>query len=188
MDIFKQPCIFAANHETFYDGPALFSYLAFTRKIKAAFVIKEEIIKNHFIWRFFIEKTNYTIVKPNEPSSAVEGAAKFLRKGSSLIIFPEGTTHGKKKSCLLRGKTGVIRIALMEKVPIVPTGILYLGDRRPFKFTKKICFGTPFYAKPFNNYQELRSQTDDLMENIAALSGEKYYRENISETKDFLKT
>jgi 1-acyl-sn-glycerol-3-phosphate acyltransferase len=171
---FRQPCIFAVNHETFYDGPALFTYLRIVHKVKVAFVVKEEIIKKHPIWRFFIDKINYTIVDPKEPSGVIEEATRLLEKGSNLIIFPEGTTNKKKASALLRGKTGVIRIALAKKVPIIPTGILYLGGRRPFKLTRKICFGEPFYAKPFSDYQGLRHQTDDLMRKIADLSGRDY--------------
>ncbi|MEA3273410.1 MAG: lysophospholipid acyltransferase family protein [Patescibacteria group bacterium] len=174
MKTFKQPCIFAVNHETFYDGPALFSYLRLVHKVKLAFMIKEEVVRDHFIWRFFIDKINYTIVKKEKPSEAVTETIKLLKRGSSVIIFPEGTTHKKETGLLLRGKTGVIRIALEEKVPIIPTGILYWGKRRPFKMAKKICFGDPFYVKPFNSYQGLREQTDRLMKKIATLSERKY--------------
>ena len=174
MKIFNKPCIFAANHETFYDGPALFSYLRLIHKVKLVFVVKEEIIRDHFVWRFFINKINYTIVKKEKPSEVVAETAKLLKEGYSIIIFPEGKTYKKEEGSLLRGKTGVIRIALEEKVPIIPTGIIYFNKRKPFKFTRKICFGDPFYAKPFNSYQGLRRQTDRLMEEIATLSNRKY--------------
>lgn len=172
---FTKPSIFAANHETYHDPPILFAYLALVHKIRLGFVVKQRVLDVSPIWRLCIQRVPHAVVRENNPGGVLEEAANLLRRGFSVIIFPEGTTLGKTEGRLLQGRTGAIRLARMvEGTPIIPVGLLYVGRRRPLKFIRKIVLGDPFYARSFEDYHALRLQTDELMRIIARLSRREY--------------
>ena len=170
----RETFIFAPNHETYTDGPILYLYLALIRRCKVSFITKKEVIEHSALWRFFLNLVPHIVIPDNDPGAAVKATVKMLKKGYSMIIFPEGTTFKKHYGYLALGKSGAIRIALEAKVSIIPVGFFYAGQRRPLKFIRKIVFGEPVKPKAFKNYEELRFQTDSLMQKIAKLCGRKY--------------
>lgn len=113
---------------------------------------------------------------------ALNDALSHLKKGKIVLIYPEGTRSLTGK--IQQGKTGVARLALGAKVPVVPLGIkgtfeiLPKGKKIP-KLKKAIFnFGRPMY---FNEYYNkpitkkiLREVTNNVMKEIARLSGQKY--------------
>ena len=88
---------------------------------------------------------------------ALNNAISHLKKGKIILIYPEGTRSLTGK--IQQGKTGVARLALGAKVPVVPLGIkgtfeiLPKGKKIPklkkatFKFGKPMCFNE-YYNKP----------------------------------------
>ena len=109
-------------------------------------------------------------------------AIKALNKGKIIGIHPEGTRSLTGK--LQKGKTGVARLALGAKVPIVPVGligtfeILPKGKYIPKLKKAKINIGKPIYLNKYYDRKItkklLRKITDDIMGDIAKLSNEKY--------------
>jgi 1-acyl-sn-glycerol-3-phosphate acyltransferase len=55
------------------------------------------------------------------PNFAVPLCVERIRKGESLVIYPEA--HHEKGSRLLRFKTGAVRAALEAGVPLIPAAI-----------------------------------------------------------------
>jgi len=126
----------------------------------------------------------------------VKKAIRKLKKGNNILIFPEGTVHGGKVGHLVKAKTGVIRIGILSKTPIIPIGIK--GSYQTWKFPEtkptfknfisfhprhlmEIKFGNIFKEHldkkidlTKKNKNQLRVLTDKLMKDIGKLSGQKY--------------
>lgn len=112
----------------------------------------------------------------------VEACTHLLKKGKIIGIFPEGKRNHKKT--LLTAKTGVARMALLAKVPVVPVGIINSYKVLPIgaivpRFKRAIInIGKPMhfdkhYGKE-NDQKVLEKVTDEIMVEIGKLCGKKY--------------
>ena len=174
--------IVAANHSSYVDVWALSS--TFLRKFKKniRYIAKKELLKNWFM-RWWL--TSYDIIpfdRKLEKKKAVEDAVKALKHGDIVGIFPEGTRSLTGK--IQKGRTGVAKLALLSKVPVIPVGIIGAFKVMPRgkiipKFNKNIIIniGKPIY---FDKYYKrkttkklLRTITDTIMKEIAKLSGQR---------------
>jgi 1-acyl-sn-glycerol-3-phosphate acyltransferase len=74
-------------------------------------------------------------------------ARGILKRGGSIAIFPEGTTHDDPQ--LRELKTGAARIALGANlnVAVVPTGIYYTA-KTAFRSSALVVFGEPIRVTP----------------------------------------
>lgn len=112
--------ILAANHESFLDGFVL-----------AAAVYKKLHLKMYFLayhkyWDFpggkkLAEIAGAVLINPKNKASCLETLKHYLKKGGIGIIFPEGKRN--TSSILKKGKTGIARLALATKLPVIPVGI-----------------------------------------------------------------
>jgi 1-acyl-sn-glycerol-3-phosphate acyltransferase len=103
-----------------------------------------------------------------------------LEAGSSVGLFPEGTTNRDPHE-LLHGYPGAARLSLETGAPLVPTGLVYPGytGLRPVeeKAAVKIRFGAPMHPgaaikNPSN--QEVRAWHERMMREISQLSGKRW--------------
>lgn len=114
--------------------------------------------------------------------AALDTAIRLLREGRLLGIYPEGTRSPDGR--LYKGKTGVARIALQARVPVIPVAMIGTDQVNPIgsKMWRprrlEIRFGTPL---DFSRYEGLagdrfveRSITDEIMYALMELSGQEY--------------
>ena len=179
------PAILASNHLSYADW--LFMPLTLTRRV--TFVAKAEYfttpgIKGWFQKKFFSGAGQVPIDRSG--AGAAEGAlisAKRILAGGELFgIYPEGTRSHDGK--LYRGKTGVARLALETKVPVIPvavvgTDVVAPPGKKFGSFTRPVVrFGQPLdfsrYEGLENDRYILRSITDEIMYEIMRLSGQEY--------------
>jgi len=114
--------------------------------------------------------------------AALDTGVRLLNEGHLLGIYPEGTRSPDGR--LYKGKTGMARIALEARVPVVPVAMFGtdkanpIGSRmwRPHKI--RIRIGKPM---DFARYEGLagdrfveRSITDEVMYTLMELSGQEY--------------
>jgi 1-acyl-sn-glycerol-3-phosphate acyltransferase len=137
-----------------------------------------------FIANFlFSEFAGSIRIKKRSHGGFLKSTLERLKKGNIIGIFPEGIPT--RSPDLRKGKTGVARLVLNAKVPVVPIGIkgtLYLWSRlkwlpRPAnKVTIKIGKPMDFskYQGKDPNYVILQKVTRNIMSNIAKLTGQKY--------------
>jgi 1-acyl-sn-glycerol-3-phosphate acyltransferase len=115
--------------------------------------------------------------------AALDAAAGVLERGELFGIYPEGTRT--RDGRLHRGHTGVARLALRTNSPIVPTAVIGTDEVQPVdssvpKFFKRvhIRFGRPVavdrYLDRPDDRMVLRQITDEVMFEIANLSGQEY--------------
>lgn len=111
---------------------------------------------------------------------AFDRAARALRSGRSVGIFPEGTTN-RHPTRLLRGFDGAARLSLTTGRPVVPVGVRFPGhpDDRPVpdRTPMEIFVGEPMHP-PGSDTQPTREQVRgwhaEIMHVIARLSGKTW--------------
>jgi len=118
------PVVFMANHESWLDIPALLAAIP----VQVRFLAK----KNLFAIPFFgwaIGAMGFIPVDRKNRSTAVKSfdeAAERIRRGRSVLIFPEETRS--RDGVLLPFQRGGFLIALKAGIPVVPVGLE--GPRR----------------------------------------------------------
>ncbi len=114
-----EPVVFMANHESWLDIPALLAAIP----VQVRFLAKKSLFKVPFLgWA--ISAMGFIPVDRENRRFAVrsfEEAAARIRRGRSVLLFPEETrsTDGN----LLPLQRGGFLIAIKAGIPIVPVGI-----------------------------------------------------------------
>ena len=110
--------IFAANHQSIYDIPILFTSLPFQLRI----ISKDSIGRIPFMgWH--LSRTGHVLVDRARPGAGVvKKMARLVAAGHSLIVFPEGTRS--TDGTVARFKAGSFLIALQSQLPIVPISLI----------------------------------------------------------------
>ena len=189
------PAILASNHLSYADW--LFMPLTLARRV--TFVAKAEYftspgLKGWFQRKFFAGAGQVPIDRTG--ASAAEGALssarRILEEGELFGIYPEGTRSHDGR--LYRGKTGVARLALETKVPVIPVAVVGTDVVAPpgkkFGTLTRPCvrFGKPLdfsrYEGMENDRYILRSITDEIMYEIMRLSGQEYVDKYSSRAKE----
>ncbi len=177
--------ILASNHLSYADW--LFMPLTLPRRV--TFVAKAEYfttpgIKGWFQKKFFSGAGQVPIDRSGASAAegALKSAMKILGQGDLFGIYPEGTRSHDGR--LYRGKTGVARLALETKVPVIPvavvgTDVVAPPGKKFGSFTRPVVrFGPPLdfsrYEGMENDRFILRSITDEIMYEIMRLSGQEY--------------
>ena len=189
------PAILASNHLSYADW--LFMPLTLPRRV--TFVAKAEYftspgLKGWFQKKFFSGAGQVPIDRGG--ASAAEGALssarRILERGGLFGIYPEGTRSHDGR--LYRGRTGVARLALETKAPVIPVAVLKTDVVAPpgKKFgtltRPGVRFGKPLdfsrYEGMENDRYILRSVTDEIMYEIMRLSGQEYVDQYASHAKE----
>ncbi|MEV5965607.1 lysophospholipid acyltransferase family protein [Kribbella sp. NPDC051952] len=179
------PAIIASNHLSYSDW--IFMPLVLRRRV--TFVAKSDYftgagIKGRFQRGFF--KGTGQVPIDRSGGSASEGAMragmKVLERGELFGIYPEGTRSHDGR--LYKGRTGVARLALEAKVPVIPCGVIGTDVvAPPGKVVASFASPTVKFGEPldFSRYEGmesdrliLRAVTDEIMYKIMELSGQEY--------------
>ena len=183
-----EPFIIAANHSSYYDAILLHSIIIpkIDKKIHA--------MSDSYYWKFFILRIifelgeNIPIFIRKEKNAkeknkkASEKALNYLKKSEIILIFPEGRRSPDGK--LQKAYTGIAKLALKAKTPVLPIGIigankvLPRGAKLPrltrceVKIGKLICFDQYYDVK--TNGKVFEEVTRIIMKQIAKLINQKY--------------
>jgi len=121
------PLVFASNHESALDIPALLSVLP--RNVR--FIAKRELFRIP-IFGWYMRVGGHVPVDRANRSSAIETlrrAGEMVRAGTSLIVFPEGTRS--RDGRVHAFKKGPFLVAMEAGVPVVPVAISGAGHLNP---------------------------------------------------------
>jgi 1-acyl-sn-glycerol-3-phosphate acyltransferase len=121
------PCFFVANHQSWLDVPALF--VALRRPV--LFVAKRELARIPFLGRYIGGMGMVFIDRGHRQESArsVRQATDRLRRGWSVVSFPEGTRSRDLQ--VHPFKTATFAAAIEAGVPVVPVAIEGTGRALP---------------------------------------------------------
>jgi 1-acyl-sn-glycerol-3-phosphate acyltransferase len=169
--------ILALNHLSYFDTPLL---LVNPVRTDITALVTTKYKEKALIGWFVRSAEGIWINRDVADFSAIQEAAKALKKGLALGIAPEGTRT--KTGGLQKAKPGTIMLAVKTGMPIVPVGITgsenafheILRFRRP-KLT--VTFGEPFLippVEPRSRSKVLQEWTEILMQKIASLLPNSY--------------
>jgi 1-acyl-sn-glycerol-3-phosphate acyltransferase len=170
-----EPVVFACNHASQFDIPILYEALP----VQFRFVVKKELFKIP-IFGFAMRHAGYVPIDRSGGKAALRSlyeAAERVKKGASIIIFPEGTRSPDGR--LKPFKMGGILIAINAGCPIVPVAIsgshnvLPKGSLRVRPGRIKVTFGLPVQTVGPKDPLTKNSITKEVWENISSmLNGE----------------
>ena len=182
----RGPVILASNHLSFSDH--FFGPLPLPRKV--VFLAKAEYftgkgVKGLASRAFFSGVGQIPIDRTGGEASerALRSGLRVLAEGRVLGIYPEGTRSPDGR--LYRGRTGVARLALESRAPVVPCAMMNTfeflppGSRNPkFGVRPGVIFGQPmefsrYYGRE-KDREALRAVTDEIIAEMAKLSGQEY--------------
>ena len=177
--------ILASNHLSYSDW--LFMPLTIPRRV--TFVAKAEYFTTPGL-KGWLQKTFFSgagqvpidRTSGNAAAGAINTGLTILADGELFGIYPEGTRSHDGR--LYRGRTGVARMALEARVPVIPVAVIGTDIVAPpgkvyGRFTRPyVRFGTPLDFSRYEGMEDdrfvLRSITDEIMYEIMELSGQEY--------------
>lgn len=157
------PRIYLSNHQSAFDIFALLAHLP----VHFKFILKQELMKIPILG-FAMQRARYIAIDRADPRKALRSmkeAAERVRKGASVLIFPEGTRS--KDGRLQPFKKGGFHLAIMSGCDPVPIAILNSrginpkGSFRINKGTFKLRIGEPIHIDGYS-----RKDIDRLMEQV----------------------
>ena len=179
--------IIAPNHLSVHDSTVLLGVLPRLTR----FIGKAEYVDDWTTRFAFLALGNIpsTAPIPTSGAAALDAAAAVLAAGDLFGIFPEGTRS--RDGLLHRGKTGVARAGVAHRCadhpvrthrhrprcrrPSDPIHVMRLGKEVTVRFGEPIHVER-YAARPDQTVAP-RQMTDDLMYEIAQLSGQTYVDE-----------
>jgi 1-acyl-sn-glycerol-3-phosphate acyltransferase len=178
--------ILASNHLSFCDS----FFLPVVVKRRVTFLAKAEYfttpgLKGRLSRIFFSAIGQVPIDRDDADAAkgALTAGVRILRQGDLLGIYPEGTRSPDGR--LYKGKTGVARMALEARVPVIPVAMIDTEKTMPtgrklphLRPRPGVRFGKPL---DFSRYEGLagdrfveRSMTDEILYELMQLSGQEY--------------
>ena len=178
----KGAAILASNHLSALDHVVL--PMATRRPIVN--ISKVEHFQSGKVKAWFFRKWHIIPVQRGKGDTAAMDAARAaLRDGRLFCIYPEGTRSRDGK--LHKGHTGVARLALEMRVPVIPCGMVGTFEAKPkggktkWFHQCKAVIGPPLDFSQYWGMQDdkevCRKVTDEVMLAIAKVSGQEYVHE-----------
>lgn len=177
--------ILASNHLSFSDS----FFLPLVVRRRVTFLAKSDYftgqgLKGRLTAGFFKGVGQLPVDRSGGRASeaALRTGLRVVRRGDLLGIYPEGTRSPDGR--LYRGKTGVARMALEAKVPVLPVAMIGtdkvqpIGRRIPKIGRVGVVIGAPLDFSRYDGMEDdrlvLRSITDEIMYELMKLSGQEY--------------
>ena len=157
-NILDEAALYVANHQSIFDVIVTYKDC----KNLTGFVSKNSMEKvpffsdyMKFLYCLFLDRSDI-----KQGLQVILQAIDYVKKGISIVIFPEGTRNKGDALSLLPFKEGSFKIALKSGCPIVPVTIAYNTDvfenhiPRLKKTHVIVEYGTPIYPKELSKDEQ----------------------------------
>ncbi len=182
-----EPVIFASNHQSHMDTPAIFLSLPTRWRYRVAPAMAKEFFRAHFYPRefsrmaWFTNSLNYYLScmffnafplpqRESGTRQTLRYIGEITGDGYSVLIFPEGARHPTGQ--MARFRPGVAMIGARLDVPVVPVRLDGLDHvlapdwKWPRRGKARVSFGAP-QRLVGDDYEALAARVEDA---VAALS------------------
>lgn len=183
--------ILASNHLSVVDS--IFLPLMLDRPM--SFLAKSEYFTGRGLkgWatKWFMKGTGQIPIDRSGGSAseaALNTALQVIGRGDLLGIYPEGTRSPDGR--LYKGRTGLARMALVAKAPVIPVvmvdtdTMMPIGRSMPRVMRVGVVIGEPLDFSRYEGLEDdrfvLRSVTDEIMVALQQLGGQEYVDEYAS--------
>lgn len=114
--------IIAANHISNVDPLALGQFLAYSGRWPR-FLAKASLFRGRVLGGLLKRAGQIPVERASRESrNALQAARDALLAGRAVVVYPEGTITRDPQLWPMRGKTGVVRLALETGCPVIPVG------------------------------------------------------------------
>jgi 1-acyl-sn-glycerol-3-phosphate acyltransferase len=168
-------CVYASNHPSWFDIPALVTRLPGTLR----FVAKQELLRVPLFGAALRVGGHIGIDRRSRESAlaAYEAAGAVLRSGKSAVIFAEGTRS--RDGRLQPFKKGPFVLAIVGQVPLVPVVVLGSFEvlprgsirPRPGPIVVRIGAPIPTAGLTYDDRDRLSAQCRAAMLGLGAVEG-----------------
>lgn len=180
------PFLFAANHQSYMDAPAILAALPTHLRYRVAPAMSKDFFDAYFHpagrplserflrgLQYYLAALTFNAFPLPQREAGVGGALRYAgdlaADGWSILIFPEGkmTEHGE----IAPFQPGVALMASRLSLPIVPVRVrgldkvLHRTARHATPGPVRITFGAPFRLPP-GDWRTLASQVQDAVEHL----------------------
>jgi 1-acyl-sn-glycerol-3-phosphate acyltransferase len=174
--------ILAPNHLSYADWAAM-AMFCYRSGHYPVFLIKSGAFDVKYIGSFLRKCGQLPVYRGRADAALVlRDAEQGIRRGASVIVYPEGTATRDPQQWPMRARTGVARLALSTGAPVIPVAqwgaqdILPYGSKKPHLFPRhrvRVVAGPPvdlsaFTGKPLTR-DVLREATDAVMADVTKL-------------------
>lgn len=177
----KEPFIVASNHESYLD-PFIVTGTLLPRLNKK---VNWLAMKGRF-WKIFGDRISRgwagCVPLNGGKKRALNELTSLLKKGELVGIFPGGPRS--LDGNLTEGKTGISRLVLGAKVPVIPMGLIGTYEIAPRERIipklkrADVKIGKPIYFDKYYNKKVteklLKEMVDKVMKEIARLTKKRY--------------
>jgi 1-acyl-sn-glycerol-3-phosphate acyltransferase len=112
--------IIASNHLSYMDV-LFFGYFLFASGRAPRFIGKEGVFKIPVVGKLLLAAGQVPVVRESKDAAkAVQHAVKLLEAGHCLGVYPEGTLTRDPDGWPMVAKTGLVRLAIITKTPVIP--------------------------------------------------------------------
>ena len=163
------PFILAPNHQCYFDGVFVISFLSRKMLSETYFFAKRDHVKNRFA-QFMARRNNVIVIDDKNLKESIQTLGEVLKRGQRVIIFPEGT----------RTTTGALgpfkkMFAILSReldVPVIPVAIsgaykaMPKGRHLPKRVPVEVKFLPPVYPmeKTYDNLcDEVMNKIEDVL-------------------------
>lgn len=147
--------VFVANHQSYLDIPLIIS----SSGMVMGFIAKYEILRVPMLsgWMKLLQCVFLKRKSPHQSVEAMNKGVETIKKGYSLVIFPEG--HRSRSNEIKQFHHGSFKLAFRSGVPIIPVTIdgsfhLYEEHKKPMPGTVNITFHPPVQTAGLTREQQ----------------------------------
>ncbi len=173
------PAIVACNHISYLD-PLTNGDAVVRARRRPRFLAKEDLFKIPIVGRALRGAGQIPVSRGTRDRSSLDLAIAALDRGEVIVVYPEGTVTNRDDGLPMKGKTGLVRVALASGVPIIP--MASWGSRAVWQKSGRgsLTFGRPIWTtvgepialppEPDGGQVELRALTAEVMDAITGLA------------------
>lgn len=174
------PVLVAANHISYFD-PLAHGYFIEKAGRRPRFLAKTELYKNPLLRAVLRGASQIPVRRGSGEHAPVESALEALKADRVVVVYPESTVTRNADFSPMQGKTGIARLSLAARVPVLPIAVWGSQQVWQREGSRNLRFGRPIWVKAgtpldLSAYEEgaedptvLRTATRKVMDELSVL-------------------